>query len=92
MQITKKDLYSAVDEINTLTGNPIHEWDKTNGTIKGAIGNYHLYGAYGGWRLDQITNEGGGTRTISTGGCESKKSIYKFMVAFIAGLKIGAKS
>lgn len=85
-RITMKDLEAACERINSITGNPITSYTKVEGKLVANIGNYHLDGAYGGYDLHQMENEGGGVRSIFSGHF-SKREIYNRMQAFIKGLE-----
>lgn len=78
-RITQKDLEQQVAALN---------W-KINGfagvTYK-TINSYQLSYAYGGVQLHQVVSEGGGVRTISTGGYGTKRELYNFMAGMLAGV------
>ena len=88
MRITDKHLDGMINRLNELTGNPITTHTKTDDRFKANIGNYHLYHAYGGVQLHQTVNEGGGITVISKDGCGTKKQLYSFLTAFIAGIEL----
>ena len=79
-RITDKQLESTVAVINRMTGMPEKPYE--NG--KANPGCYHIDNAYGKVSLAQMSNEGGGTRTIIHS--SSKRELYDRMHAFIAGL------
>ena len=87
-RITQKDLEYLVKRINELTGSPVeqHSKDET-GRYKSNPGNYHISGAYGGVALERICNEGGGVQRISTGGYGTKRQLYTWMIAYLAGME-----
>ena len=92
-RITQKDLVILVDRINKATNSPMASWTR-NGTVgkrqagfKANIDNYHLDYAYGGVKLCQMVNNDGGIRDIS-GGFGTKRELYNWMWAFLAGLAI----
>lgn len=76
-RITQKDLENVLARINRKAGfdNPKYS----------TVGSYCLDYAYGGCRLDQYCNEGGGIRTI-TNGYVSKRELYNLMHAFLQGM------
>ena len=94
MRVTKKQLESIVERINAITGSPKESYSKdSKGKYKANPGNFHLSGAYGGWQLQRICNDGGGVTTI-TSGFVSKSELAQLMYAYIDGLefkKRGAK-
>jgi hypothetical protein len=52
------------------------------------VGRYTLQGAYGGWQLQQIINEGGGVRAI-TQGYGTKREVYHLIHAYREGMAAG---
>lgn len=84
-RITQKDLEALVSRINTAANTP-HE-SYTRGKKGANVGCYHLNYAYGGVRLVQMANDGGGIRTISTGGYGTKRDLYHQLQAFLAGME-----
>lgn len=96
-RITQKDLEYLVDRINEVTNSPKEQYTKTvtkstktrSGQVTkftGNIDNYYLDYAYGGVKLVQMVNEGGGIREISRGGFGTKRELYNWMGAFLAGI------
>ena len=84
-RITEKDLKYLVERINEITHQPTETW-KRIGFGGANIGNYHLDFAYGGVRLQQITNEGGGiTCPLGLSYLTKRELSYK-LTAFISGL------
>lgn len=86
--ITLTDLNYVIDRINVVTKNPLTPFKRVHkkASLVACIGNYHLDSAYGGHRLVQTTNEGGGIRVI-IGGFVSKREIYERMQAFLKGIE-----
>ncbi len=89
-RITNADLDFLVSRINQVTGSPLEPYTKTDTPRVPAytanIGNYHISGAYGGVKLVRMDNEGGGIETISTVGYGTKRELYNWMQAFLAGI------
>lgn len=79
---TQRDLDGLINRLNRMTGNNPQPW--SNG--KSNIGTYCLDNAYGGNKLVQIVNEGGGERNI-THGYVSKRECYVMIAAYIAGIE-----
>ena len=76
-RITERDLDLAIARLNKATGQPLTSYTRDeNGKFTGNIGNYHLDSAYGGYKLVQIVNQGGGIRVISNGGYTTKRDLY----------------
>lgn len=88
-RITDKHLKGLVDIINKKTGNPMEPYTpvRADNMCKANSGNYHLSFAYGGVKLVQLCNPGGGERDISTTGYGTKRELYNWMTAFIRGLE-----
>ena len=84
-KITQKDLESLVARINTATGSPATTYTKTGNKLAANVGNFHLDYACGGGgvKLSRITNNS--RATISTGGYGTKRELYHWMQAFLAG-------
>jgi len=77
-RITERDLNATLARINRATGNPE--------TVTGYTpGQYIISSAYGGHKLEQVCTTGGGVTSISSG-YVSKRELYQFMQAFLAGL------
>ena len=86
-RIRQKDLEYLVDRINEATGSPKTTYTKTDKPpYKANIGNYHLDYAYGGVKLVRMVSEGGGISDISRCGYGTKRELYNWMQAFLAGL------
>jgi len=85
--IKQKDLEVLVNIINIKTGSPLKPYE--NG--KSNVGNYHLSGAYGGWSLIRMLNEGGGVSEVFSSGHVPKRDLYNRMSSFIDGLNIKTK-
>ena len=92
-RITKAHLESLADRINRMTGSP--EASYSTHTVGGHycanVGNYHLDGAYGGWKLSRMSNESGGVSDI-THGFVTKRELYGLMQAFIRGIEAGKET
>lgn len=89
MRITQKDLECLVKRINDTTNSPITTCTKNAKQYVWNINNYHLDYAYGGVKLVRTCNEHGGISTISTGGFGTKRELYNWMQAFLAGIACG---
>jgi hypothetical protein len=81
-RITEKDLQALVNRINELTDQP----NKPYGDNGANVGNYHLDFAYGGVRLAQITNKGGGITCPLGLSFLTKRELNYKLTAFISGL------
>jgi hypothetical protein len=88
-RITIKDLEGLVDTLNRVTGQSMEPWSKNEqGKFTANIGNYHLAGAYGGYELHQMVNNGGGV-TVIINGYQSKKDLFYQLRALLDGIRIG---
>ncbi len=91
---TRADLDGAVRGLNLMAGFTAEEadaplWTPEGGTNSRAkVGRYYVSGAYGGWKLVQILNEGGGERSI-TQGYLSKREVYHLIHAYREGMAAG---
>lgn len=89
-RITKKDLQNVLDRINEATDHKLEAWTKdSTGRYRANVGTYVLDWCYGGVRLSQLCNEGGGERDITMRG--TKRETYERMRAFLTGLEVGAR-
>jgi hypothetical protein len=90
---TQRDLDGAVRGLNLMAGFTADEADAPLYTREGAeyramVGRYTLQGAYGGFQVQQIINEGGGVRAI-TQGYLSKREVYHLIHAYREGMAAG---
>lgn len=88
---TTAELQAIVARINNYAGTPM-EYSSNKGTekFKANVGHYHLDSAYGGHKLVQTTNEGGGITEITYGFC-TKRELSDKMHAFIRGMETSKK-
>lgn len=96
MAITKRELDAVVGRINALMNRPTEPYVKVvaqDGAVTHAaqIGNFHLSGAYGGYALHEMVNQGGGVRDVFSGHMP-KRELYERMHAFIRGIEAGRES
>lgn len=91
-RITRSDLEFQVNRINKVTNLPLTPYTRNGKEGKrepgytANIGNYHLDWAYGGVKLVRMVTEGGGIAEISRGGFGTKRELYNWMGAFLAGI------
>ena len=86
-RITQKDLESLVKIVNKTTGHAPEPYTQKDGKFTANIGTYLLDYAYGGVKLVQLVSDGGGITTISSGGYGTKRELYNWLRAFLAGLE-----
>ena len=88
---TQKDIDGAVRGLNIIAGFTAAEADAplwytdTDGERRAMVGRYYVQGAYGGWKLVQILNEGGGERSI-TAGYASRRELHALIHAYREGM------
>lgn len=94
---TMRDLEGLVDRLNREVGaepkpyRDATEEEKAAGFYGvGNIGTYYLEGAYGGHKLVQITNYGGGVRDVLGTGYVSKRELYRAISAYLDGIDAAA--
>lgn len=85
-RITEKQLQAVVDRINHATNSPLASYLQINGKLTAQIRNYHLDGAYGGWKLSRMASDGGGTSDVFHSGYCTKRELYDQLHAFLRGL------
>jgi len=86
-RITLKDLGHAVDAINTLQDIPLEPWTRVDDKLVPTAWNYHIGGAYGGWRLEQHGASGSGIRDVFQVGYVPKRELYGLLQAYRDGLR-----
>jgi len=86
-RITQKDLEAVVNRINIITKSPTSSYTKNpDGKYTPNGGNFHLDGAYGGWKLVRMCKDGStGVEDVFHSGYCSKRELYNLMHAFIRG-------
>lgn len=89
-RITKFVLEQMIDTLNRITGSPLKAWETVDGNLTANVGHYFLQGAYGGWQVQKIVTDGGGTVHISEG-YKSKREVYEFLRAYMDGIVEGVK-
>ena len=86
-RITIKDLEYTVDILNVITNSPTEPWTKgKDGKLRANVGNYHLSGAYGGWKLERMDNESGGVSDVLHTGYVSKRELHNAIKSFQCGI------
>ena len=89
-RITEAMLQRKVDYLNKILDRPAAPWSRTPTGNKANIGNIHLSGAYGGWCLHEMANDGGGVnhlRGMETG-YVSKRELFNRLCSFIGGIEV----
>ena len=92
---TKEDIESAVRGLNRVAGFTAEEIDRPlwerreNGDNVAMVGRYYVEGAYGGWKLVQVLNAGGGVRDVLSAGYTTKRELYHLVHAYRMGVESG---
>lgn len=87
-RITRKDLDAAVARLNKLTGSPADPYTLgADGRHHANPGNYHLSGAYGGWNVHRMVNEGGGVSCPISHGHIPARELFGLIHAYIKGIE-----
>jgi len=90
MRVTKEMLENKVDHLNEITNSP-KEYFSTDGKFTINIGHFCISGAYGGYELQRVCNNGGGVRTPLNTGHIPKKELYNLISAFVSGIEFNNK-
>lgn len=86
-RVTKERLEAIVKRINNYTNSPETSYTRQpDGKLKSNPGNYHLNGAYGGWKLSRNSLDGHGQTDVLSCGYVSKRELESLLFAFIRGL------
>ena len=98
MQITMKQLRDLVDRLNLVTGENLKPYNHPETAaacwqgLTANVGTYVLDGAYGGWQLARICNEGGGqSLPLGVGSRGTKRETYDRINAFLFGFEAAKK-
>lgn len=87
-RITRRDLEAAIVLLNRLTGSPAEPYTKgDDGKFRANPGNYHLSGAYGGWNVHRMSNEGGGVSCPMSNGHVPARELFGLIHAYIKGIE-----
>ena len=84
-RITSKDVEAVCERINQVFGRPEIGLIRENGRNVAQVGHFYIEGAYGGWALYEIMNEGGGVHDVFSVGHVSRRELYGLMQAFLRG-------
>ena len=85
---TVKTLEAICKRINEAKGAPLTPYTKqADGKFIANVGNYHLSGAYGGYCLHLMENQGGGISTPLVSGHVPKRELELAMRSFLSGIE-----
>ena len=89
--MTIKQLEHKVKNLNLIRGfkTVTGEWDEKKGKFISNPNVYYIGKAYGGFRLEQIVNEGGGCRDITHR--TTKKELYELMDMMLYGYELAQR-
>jgi hypothetical protein len=82
MRWNEEILAVKVKLLNTVTGNPIKPYIKTENGYQANVGNYSVEHGNGYYTLVQTVGESGGQRVLTSG---SRGAIVQFIDAYIQG-------
>ena len=84
-RITMKMLDEGVNALNTKLGYPTEYWQdyKIDGKWISNPGHFYIGQAYGGYRLEQLTNKGCSAYDISPRG--TKREVWTYVTAMTKG-------
>jgi hypothetical protein len=86
-RITRRDLDGLVRRLNITTGHPTEPYTKQpDGSYTPNAGAFLLSGAYGGWSLHQMAEEGTGERDVLYSGHVPARELYSRIDAYLRGL------
>lgn len=91
-RITKSDLDQVLMGINLRHGHPAGTGmysEDADGIARPTVGWYHLVGEWGGWKLVQTINDGGGRRDVFDIGAVPKRVMYYLLRAYSRGMDSG---
>lgn len=77
MAITIAQIENKLEQLNQKLGRPAKPCQHIDGKLVWNIGTYCLSGAYGGWNVHKIANDGGGVSEPFGSGHVSKRECYK---------------
>lgn len=88
-RITQADLVNTVNRINQAAGTPAEPYTEIDGKFTPNANCYHLAGAYGGVKMEQMSPKLGctGTSDALGTGFVTKRELYVAMHAFLKGLE-----
>ena len=93
-RITIAFLEAQVLRLNRATGSPEQAYAASGPIAPGSgnryvaqIGNYHLSGAYGGYSLHRMENDGGGISDVFSCGHVSKRELSQRISSMLVGIE-----
>ena len=83
---TRAHLDAKAATLNSMTKSPAEPYRTVDGKAVANVGNYHISGAYGGYCLHRMVNEGGGARDVFNIGHIPARQLAALMSAYTTGL------
>ena len=87
-RITRKQLETAVDTLNEMTGSPLEPYTNRGDKWVANVGNFHISGAYGGFCLHRMANEGGGVHDVFYCGHVPARELFGLIRAYRQGIQL----
>jgi len=91
-RITRKDLESATNRLNRITGHDPEPYRKEGDKWVANIGNFHISGAYGGYALHRMVNQAGGVSDIFRQGHMPMRDLYNLIHAYSDGIEFAREN
>lgn len=88
-RITKKQLETLINRLNKLTNSPERPYTVADGKCTANPGCYYLAGAYGGYKLERMSNAGGGCHDVVPTGYTTKHALYDAIYCYLSGIDAG---
>lgn len=86
-RITIKDLNSVCKRLSVITKTPDVPYKRNaEGRLVAQVGCYFIDEAYGGYKLMQMTSDGGSCREVLATGFTTKANLYQAIHAYMSGL------
>lgn len=62
-RVSRQLLQNKIDALNRRLNRPVEPWVTVDGRNVAQVGNLHFDHQLGGWRIEEMANDGGGIRT-----------------------------
>ena len=91
-RVTLQMIEQRINYLNEVTDNPKTPWTRNaNGSNSANVGNYHLGGANGGVKLEQMVGPSGEERDVLSCGYTTKRDLYNRLCAMLDGIEVVRK-
>lgn len=91
-RLTRKQLEQSVQTLNEITNSPLEAYSKVGDKWVANIGNFHISGAYGGFSLHQMVNDGGGVRDVFYCGHVPARELFDRIHAYRRGIQFALEN